>query len=66
MKKTDAETPAETKPADTTKAAPPPVADPSLVAVEASTPPVFDDGHEWPSSGGCWVRQADGSLKKEG
>jgi hypothetical protein len=28
--------------------------------------PQSDPNHEWPSGGGCYVRQADGTLKKEG
>jgi hypothetical protein len=35
----------------------------------ASTAPepvsAFDPSHEWPSKGGCYVRQADGTLKIE-
>lgn len=25
----------------------------------------FDPDHEWPATGGCYVRQADGTLKRE-
>jgi hypothetical protein len=26
----------------------------------------FDRKHEWPTKGGCYVRQPDGTLKSEG
>lgn len=26
----------------------------------------FDPKHEWPAKGGCYVREADGTLKSEG
>jgi hypothetical protein len=26
----------------------------------------FDANHEWPTKGGCYIRQADGTLKQEG
>lgn len=42
----------DTQVADTPQAAPP------VEAAEAAL--------EWPSEGGCYVRQADGTLKKEG
>lgn len=38
---------------------------PAAPPVEEATP-AFDPALEWPSEGGCYVRQADGSLKKEG
>ncbi|HEX8485699.1 hypothetical protein [Sphingomonas sp.] len=27
--------------------------------------PAFDPAHQWPSEGGCYVRQTDGSLTRE-
>lgn len=38
---------------------------PAATPVE-ETAPAFDPALEWPSEGGCYVRQADGTLKKEG
>lgn len=38
---------------------------PAAPPVEETTP-AFDPALEWPAAGGCYVRQADGTLKKEG
>lgn len=35
-------------------------------SADATQTPAFDPAHEWPAEGGCYVRQGDGTLKKEG
>lgn len=30
-----------------------------------NAPPPADPGHQWPAAGGCYVRQEDGTLKRE-
>ena len=45
-----------------------PIETPVEIADEAAKEgePQFDPNHEWPAKGGCYVRQADGTLKSEG
>ncbi len=43
----------------------PPAADAADTPDEPAAP-AFDPAIEWPAQGGCWVRQADGTLTKEG
>jgi hypothetical protein len=55
-------------PADDTAEQPVSPAPPADAPAASSAPepvPAFDPSHEWPSKGGCYVRQADGTLKIE-
>lgn len=66
MKKPD---PADANPAPAPETPDAPASEPSRTTDApnaADTPPAFDPAHEWPAEGGCYVRQGDGTLKKEG
>ncbi|QPT09715.1 hypothetical protein [Sphingomonas paucimobilis] len=71
MKKDPADQPQETPPETTSVT---PAGDTTIADATAPEPdltaapeePAFDPAIEWPATGGTYVRQADGTLTKEG
>ncbi|QPT09876.1 hypothetical protein [Sphingomonas paucimobilis] len=69
MKKDSADQPQDTSPEASTVT---PASDDTALqatpadAVDEPAAPAFDPAVEWPATGGTYVRQADGTLTKEG